>query len=114
MSPERSSASSRVRLAATRGPFLKPCTATILPCPECRRAELSCPSSEQRQRGATAVRVSEREHTVVDFWFDPLCPWAWIASRWMHEVEKVRPVTTNWHVMSPNGQWCHKTSALSV
>ena len=44
--------------------------------------------------------MSEQERTVVDFWFDPVCPWAWIASRWMHEVEKVRPVTTNWHVMS--------------
>ena len=44
--------------------------------------------------------MSEQEPTVVDFWFDPVCPWAWIASRWMHEVGKVRPVTTRWHVMS--------------
>lgn len=44
--------------------------------------------------------MAEQEPTVVDFWFDPLCPWAWIASRWMLEVEKVRPVEVRWHVMS--------------
>ncbi len=44
--------------------------------------------------------MAEQEPTPVDFWFDPLCPWAWIASRWMLEVEQVRPVQVNWHVMS--------------
>src|SRR5262249_47505555 len=44
--------------------------------------------------------VAPHEPKVVDFWFDPLCPWAWIASRWLLEVEKVRPVAPRWHVMS--------------
>lgn len=36
----------------------------------------------------------------VRMWFDPACPWAWMTSRWLKEVEKVRDVRVEWHVMS--------------
>jgi len=36
----------------------------------------------------------------IEFWFDTLCPWAWMTSRWLTEVEKVRDVSITWNVMS--------------
>jgi 2-hydroxychromene-2-carboxylate isomerase len=44
--------------------------------------------------------TSAAEPARVDMWFDPGCPWAWITSRWLLEVEKVRQVELTWNVMS--------------
>ena len=49
-------------------------------------SETSLPASTTRSRA--------------EMWFDPACPWAWMTSRWLMEVEQVRPVDVTWSVMS--------------
>lgn len=47
----------------------------------------------------TRKRAGTRK-VAVRMWFDPACPWAWMTSRWLMEVEKVRDIEVTWRVMS--------------
>jgi protein-disulfide isomerase-like protein with CxxC motif len=50
---------------------------------------------------AEDITVEEKtERSVAEFWFDPVCPWAWLASRWILNAKEVRPIDVKWHVMS--------------
>ncbi len=48
----------------------------------------------------TAPKLDSTERTLVHFWFDPLCPWAWITSRWILNAAEVRDLDVRWHIMS--------------
>lgn len=40
------------------------------------------------------------ERMTIDVWVDPACPYAWMNSRWVLEVEQIRPVDARFHIMS--------------
>ena len=52
------------------------------------------------ETATTTTASANGQKDVADFWFDPACPWAWMTSRWITEVEKVRDIEVRWHVMS--------------
>jgi 2-hydroxychromene-2-carboxylate isomerase len=47
-----------------------------------------------------ATTLDTADKSTAEFWFDPLCPWAWLASRWILNAAEVRPIEIQWHVMS--------------
>ncbi len=40
------------------------------------------------------------EARTIEFFFDPLCPWCWITSRWVAEVASSRQLEVRWRLIS--------------
>ena len=36
----------------------------------------------------------------LEFFFDPICPWAWLTSRWVKEVQELRQYSVTWRPIS--------------
>ncbi|WP_462418014.1 mycothiol-dependent nitroreductase Rv2466c family protein [Kytococcus sp. Marseille-QA3725] len=44
--------------------------------------------------------ANTRKATPVEMFFDPICPWAWMTSRWLMEVQEQRDIEVTWSLMS--------------
>jgi hypothetical protein len=57
-------------------------------------------TSTRRARKSAPATTTSAPKGAVQMWFDPACPWAWMTSRWLMEVEQVRDIEVSWRVMS--------------
>jgi len=67
--------------------------------PAKKKAEVGPARNAKPTKPAKAARTAP-DRARAEMWFDPACPWAWLTSRWLMEVEKVRDVDLTWSVMS--------------
>ena len=58
------------------------------------------PAPQHAAEPGDAASAAPEQRVRADFWFDPVCPWAWMSSRWVREVQTQRPLDVHWHVMS--------------
>ena len=58
------------------------------------------PAKKKAEAGPSRTAKTPPSRAQAEMWFDPACPWAWLTSRWLMEVEKVRDVDLTWSVMS--------------
>ncbi|HEX2704812.1 MAG TPA: disulfide bond formation protein DsbA [Candidatus Lustribacter sp.] len=64
------------------------------------RAWIEQRAAPDRRSVSTAPWLNPGMTTPAEMWFDPICPWAWMTSRWLMEVERVRGIAVTWSVMS--------------
>ncbi len=65
-----------------------------------RSSTVTTDAAETTETAETTEATATAATAVADFWFDPLCPWAWISSRWILNAAEVRDFEVHWHVMS--------------